>query len=91
MQFFLYEIVARIVAIYLCVDCYRRIRNGFVERKIVYYNSSDFLDWLIFSSSRWVAHRDTAPVSYWIQIGLQIIALVACIVVAIFGWWQPNT
>ncbi len=34
MQFFLYEIVARIVAIYLCVDCYRKLRNGLVERKI---------------------------------------------------------
>lgn len=26
MQFFLYEIVARIVAIYLCVDCGRGVR-----------------------------------------------------------------
>jgi hypothetical protein len=91
MQFFFYEIVARIVAIYLCVDCYRRIRNGLVERKIAYYSTGDLLDWLIFDSSRWVSHRDATPVRYWIQIGLQIIALVACLVVAIHGWWHPIT
>lgn len=91
MQFFLYEIVARIVAIYLCVDCYRRIRNGLVERKIVYSTNGDLLDWLLFDPSRWVAHRDATPVRYWIQIGFQIIALVACLGVAIFGWWHPNT
>jgi hypothetical protein len=38
-----------------------------------------------------VAHRDAAPVRYWIVMGLQIIALVACLVVAIFGWWYPTT
>jgi len=33
MQFFLYEIVARIVAIYLCFDCSHKLRYGLVERK----------------------------------------------------------
>jgi hypothetical protein len=55
------------------------------ERKIAYFNG-DFLDW-----SNLVAHRDAAPIRYWIQIGLQIIFLVASLFVAIFGWWQPNT
>jgi hypothetical protein len=50
MQFFLYEIVARIVAIYLCVDCSRKLWYGLVERKIAYFKP-DFLDrW-----SNWVA------------------------------------
>ena len=84
MQFFLYEIVARIVAIYLCVDCGRRLRRGLVERRITYFNPS-LLDW-----SKWVAHRDATPVRYWIQIGIQTILLVACLFVAIFGWWHPN-
>jgi hypothetical protein len=79
MQVFLYEIVARVVAIYLCVDCYRKIRDGLVERKIVVFNS-DFWDW-----SRWISHRDTEPVSYWIQIGIQISLLVSCLVAAIHG------
>jgi hypothetical protein len=85
MQFFFYEIVARIVAIYLCVDCSRKLWHGLVERKIAYFND-DFLDW-----SNWVAHRDATPVRFWIQIGIQIIALVASLIVAIFGWWQSNT
>jgi len=85
MQFFLYEIFARIVAIYLGIDCGRKLWRGLIERKIAYFNP-DFLNW-------WsgVAHRDAAPVQYWIQIGIRIIILVACAVVAIFGWWRPNT
>jgi 4-amino-4-deoxy-L-arabinose transferase-like glycosyltransferase len=85
MRFFLYEIVARIVAIYLCFDCGRKLRNGLVERKIAYFNDN-FLGW-----SNWVADRDATPVRYWIQMGIQIIILVACLFVAIFGWWRPNT
>ena len=60
MQFFLYEIVARIVAIYLCVDCSRKLWYGLVERKIRPFNP-DFLNWL----NPWanlVADRDAAPV-----------------------------
>ena len=90
MQFFLYEIVARVVAIYLCVDCWRIIRNGLVERKIAYIND-DFIDWLLIDWSNWFIDRDAAPVRYWITIGLRIIGLVRCLVVAIFGWLQPNT
>ena len=86
MRFFFYEIVARIVAIYLFFDCGRKLRNGLVERKIAYF-TPDFLNWW----SNWVAHRDAAPVQYWIQIGFQITILVACVFVAIFGWWQPNS
>jgi hypothetical protein len=85
MQFFLYEIVARIVAIYLGIDCGRKIWFGLVERKIVYFNDS-LLNW-----SRWVAHRDATPVQYWIQIGIQITVLLSCLCVAIFGWWHPNS
>jgi hypothetical protein len=89
MQLFLHEIVARIVAIYLCVDCWQRLRNGLAERKITYFNSS-FIDWMFFSWSNRFIFRDTAPVSYWITISLQIFALAGCGVVAIFGW-HPNT
>ncbi|CAN7465925.1 hypothetical protein LJR220_004202 [Bradyrhizobium sp. LjRoot220] len=85
MQFFLCEIVARLVAIYLCADCCRLVRNGLFERKIEYINS-DLLDWW----SHDVIHRDTAPVRYWMLIGAEITSLAACLFVAIFGWWQPN-
>jgi hypothetical protein len=90
MQFFLYEIVARIVAIYFCVDWSRKLWHGLVERKIAYFND-DFLDGLLIDWSKVVAHRDATPVRYWIQIGLQIIALVGSLFVAIFGWLPPNT
>jgi hypothetical protein len=92
MQFFLYEIVARIVAIYLCVDCSRKLRDGLVERKIAYFNPN-LVNWLLeyFQDRSWVAYRDATPVQYWIQIGIQITLLVSCLVVAIFGWWHQNT
>jgi hypothetical protein len=93
MQFFLYEIVARIVAIYLCVDCYRKLRHGLAERKIASF-SSDPVNWFLDSfmdPSIRVAHRDATPVRYWIVMGIWIISLVACLFVAIFGWWHPNT
>jgi len=85
MQFFLYEIVARIVAIYLGIDCSRKLWRGLVEGKIGYFQP-DLLSW-------WsgLADRDASPVQYWIQIGLRIMILIACLFVAIFGWWRPNT
>ena len=93
MQFFLYEIVARIVAIYLCVDCFRTVRYGLAERKIAYFNTDPinwFLDSFLDPSNR-VAHRDATPVQYWITMGLRIIALVGCLGVAMLGWWHPTT
>jgi hypothetical protein len=89
MQFLLYEIVARVVAIYLCVDTGRELWNGFVERKIAPY-SLDFLDWFNPWSNR-VAHRDASPIAYWAHISVYIGIFLACLVVAIFGWWQPST
>jgi hypothetical protein len=82
MQFFLYEIVARIVAIYLCVYLVRKVRSGLVERKITYS--------LLLDRSPWVANRDATPVRYWIQIGIHIQMLVGCLIIAILGWWHPN-
>ena len=84
MQSFLYEVVARIVAAYFCFDCYQRIRNGLAERKIRCWNDS-----LLIWTTRFV-DRDTTPIQYWIEIGLRVIALVSCLVVAICGWFHPN-
>ena len=93
MHFFLYEIVYRIVALYLCVTSSRTVWFGIVERKIRIF-SHDFIDWvldLFLDESIKVVHRDTAPVRYWIEIGIYTTLLVSCLVVAVFGWWQPNT
>jgi hypothetical protein len=88
MRFFLYEIVARIVAAYLCVDCFRMLRDGYAERQIRAF-SPDLVIWLL-DWSRQVFQRDTAPVQYWMEMGHQAVCLVACLAVAIFGWWLPN-
>jgi hypothetical protein len=61
MRFFLYEIVARIVAIYLFVDYSRKLWHGLVERKIGYVvRDGDFLslllDWVDWS--KLVIYRD---------------------------------
>ena len=92
MQFFLYEIVARVVAIYLCVDCYRKLRDGFAERKIASY-SSDPINWILdafMEPSIHISQRDTAPIRYWTVMVLQMVAMASCVVVAIFGWWHPT-
>jgi len=87
MHFFLYEIVYRIVALYLCVTSSRTVWFGIVERKIRIF-SHDFIDWvldLFLDESIKVVHRDTAPIRYWTQIGIQIFVAVACFVGAIVG------
>jgi hypothetical protein len=66
----------------LCADCNRTLWYGLVERKIAYFNP-DFLDWFLDWWSG-VVHRDAAPVRYWIQIGIQISLLAACLFVAIW-------
>ena len=92
MQFFLYEILARIVAFYLCFDCSRTLWSGLVERRTTYtLGRGDILDWLFTSPSKWAFERDAAPIRYWLTVGLQLFTLIACIVVAIFGWFHPNS
>jgi hypothetical protein len=94
MQFFFYEVVARIVAIYLGVDCIRKLQSGLVERKITsFFHCTDILDLVFDGLLGWpsqVFHRDTAPVRYWMEMGHQAVAFLACLVVAIFGWWHPS-
>jgi hypothetical protein len=90
MRFFLDEIVARIVAIYVCVSCSRTLWRGLVERKIAYFND-DIIGSLLIDWSKVIAHRDTTPIRYWIQIGLQISFAISGFFVAIFGWWRPDT
>jgi hypothetical protein len=95
MQFFFYEIVARIVGAYLAYDCGVQLYNGIVERKITYRlgRSSDWVDLLLDWSTRqsWVVERDTKPIRYWLVVASGVFTLIACLVVAIFGWFHSNT
>ncbi len=86
MHFFLTEILARIVAAYLAYDSFRKLRRGFSERKISIFNP-DLLDWFSYAP----ADRDASPIRYWLEIGIQCVILISCVVVAIFGWLQPNS
>ena len=82
----------RVLAIVLCFYCGRQVWFGLVEREIrSVKSSSGILDWLLDWSTRQVFHRDTAPIRYWMEMGLQTIATVGCLIAAIVGWWQPNT
>ena len=89
MQFFLYEVVARVVAAYVCFDCYRDLRAGLIDKKIGIYNP-DVMDWLL-DWSNWVVHRDTQPIQYWIQIVAHAVVMLSCLAVAVFGWFHPDT
>ena len=92
MQFFLYEVVARVVAAYLCYDCGYKLWYGLAERKIGYMGNGDWLglllDWVDWS--KMVIHRDTAPIRYWLQIFVYATAFLGCLGVAILGWWHPD-
>lgn len=55
MQIFVYEICARVVAVFLLIYCGRSLWHGFAERKIE-YTAGDFFDWLNWSNV--VVHRD---------------------------------
>ncbi|QPF92438.1 hypothetical protein [Bradyrhizobium commune] len=88
MRFFLCEIVARIVAIYLFVDCVQKLRDGYAERKIRSFNH-DFLVSLLDWTGQ-VFERDNAPARYWMEMGHQAMCLLGCVFVTIFGWWTPT-
>ena len=87
-----FDVGYRVVAIALCFYCGRQLWYGLVERKITSFDGhTDVLDWLLDWSKSQVFHRDTAPVRYWITMGMQTFVMVACFIGAVIGWWQPNT
>ena len=92
MQFFLYEILARVVATYFCFACSRTLWSGLVERRITLSVGIDsILDYLLPAPRSWTFERDAAPVEYWITVGLRIVGVLACMAVAILGWFHPDS
>jgi hypothetical protein len=85
MHSFVNEIGARIVAFVLCLYLFRNVRKGLVERKIRILNA-DFLDWYSYG----YVQRDTAPIRYWLEIGVRIMGFVPGIATVIFGWLPPT-
>lgn len=66
MHFILYEVLARVIAIYLLFDCVRKLRRGLADRKIRYADH-DVVDFLLDWSDHLV-RRDAAPISYWTTV-----------------------
>ena len=89
LEFFLYEIVARVVALYLFVDGSIALRNGLAERKTAVANYA-FMD-MFWRLPDWSADRETAPWQYWFLISGKVFMLFACLVMMIFGWYHPKT
>jgi hypothetical protein len=81
MSFFLSEILARIIAVYLLLDCGRILWRGFVERKIKLYSFN-----YLTGATEWMYHRDAMPVRYWMMFGAHTLTMLACLFIAIFGW-----
>jgi len=88
MQFFLDQIVARVVAIYLFFSCGSILWRGLVERKVRYYNGD--IGGLLIDWSKVIAYRDATPVRYWLMIFVWTFCVLGCAGVAIFGWFRPD-
>lgn len=84
MHFFLYEIAARILAVYLLVDSVRTLRRAVVEGKICYH-SSNWFDFFFDWSDR-IIDRNTSPFFYRLQFCAQIATVAGCLFVLVFGW-----
>jgi hypothetical protein len=89
MQFFLDQIAARILGLYVFISCGRTLWRGLVERKIDTYND-DWIGGMLIDWSKWINYRDTTPIRYWISISLYAFAVVGGLGVAIFGWFRPD-
>lgn len=88
LEFFLYQILARIAAIYLLVDGGRALWYGLTQRKTAVENY-EFMGMFVRLPD-WSAERDTAPWQYWWLISGQVFMLACCLVIAIFGWYHPK-
>ena len=84
MDIFLYSIGTRVLAACFGVYIGHELWRAFTDRKIT-FSSGNLLD-----CSTSVFHRDQAPVRYWIQVSLEVVVFLACVVTTIFGWSYSN-
>ena len=88
MTFLFTQVVARGVAIFLCVDCWRTLRIAIREGKII--DRRRDLIVMLFDPGMVVLDRDKTPAQYWLYVSIEGVTFLACIVVVIFGWWIPE-
>jgi hypothetical protein len=84
------DVGIRVGAFALGVYTSRDLWNGYVERKVrsIHANTT-IIDVLLDWSERQVFCRDTAPIQYWMEMGIQTIGMLACFITVIVGWYQP--
>jgi hypothetical protein len=95
MHFFLTEILARLVGLSLCVGYGETVWRALGERKITCMGRSvsGWLDWIVeatLNEPTQVAHRDSNPFKYWMQIAFHVGAALCCLVLGICGWTQAG-
>jgi len=81
MEFFLTQILARLLGVVLAFHCARVVWRGLRDGKVELFQSG-YVDW-------WPVRevgRDDAPILFWIQIGIQAFFFLPCLVIAIVGW-----
>ncbi|MCB1539913.1 MAG: hypothetical protein KDJ25_03390 [Rhodoblastus sp.] len=81
MDFFLTQILARLVGGYLAYDCARSVWCGLRNGKIRLFQSGYVVWWPVQE-----VERDAAPLLFWIQIAIQTFLFFPCLVFAIVGW-----
>lgn len=84
MTFFLTEIVARVVAAYLAIDCIRKLRTGLTEGHIRNFQP-DWVMWIVNPSNPDIV-RKTSPIRFWMEVITQAFLLAGCLFVAVVGW-----
>jgi len=85
MEFFLTEILARLVGAFMAFDCVHMIWAGLRDGKIRAFQTSFLNIW-----PNWEIDRQEWPVMFWIQIGIQAFFFFPCLLIAILGWNLPR-
>lgn len=85
MDFFLTEILARVVGAALAFDCARMVWIGLRDGRIRAFSTSFMNPW-----PNWIVDRREWPVMFWIQMGIQAFFFLPCLLIAILGWNLPR-
>lgn len=85
MDFFLTEILARVVGAALAFDCAWMIRGGLRDGRIAAFRMGFLSRW-----PNWIVDRREWPVMFWIQMGIQAVFFLPCLLIAILGWNLPR-
>lgn len=85
MDFFLTEILARILGAALAFDCVQAIWGGLRDGSIPAFRMAFMSRW-----SDWVVDRREWPLMFWIQMGIQAFFFFPCLLIAVLGWNLPR-